>query len=71
MFVVPAFLPHMQLAMTARQGSASRLQCRCLVQDAAAVRDELRSVVAHNIEEARKRTISDAVTEGVRVQVKR
>ncbi|KAA6425020.1 MAG: hypothetical protein FRX49_05194 [Trebouxia sp. A1-2] len=39
-------------------------------EEAAAVRDELRSVVAHNIEEARKRTTSDAVTEGVRVQVK-
>jgi len=64
-------LRHMQLALTAGQGCASHAHWQRLVQEAAAVRDELRSVVAHNIEEARKRTTSDAVTEGVRVQVKR
>ena len=39
------------------------------MQEAAAIRDQLRSLVAHNIEEARKRTSSEAVTEGVRVRV--
>jgi len=70
-FCGACFLPHVKLAMTAGQGCASQTHWRCLVQEAAAVRDELRSVVAHNIEEARTRTSSDAVTEGVRVQVKR
>lgn len=40
-------------------------------QEAAAVRDQLRAVVQKNIEEAQKRTASDAVTEGVRVRVRR
>ncbi|KAL3143751.1 hypothetical protein ABBQ32_003583 [Trebouxia sp. C0010 RCD-2024] len=39
-------------------------------EEAAAVRDQLRAVVQKNIEEAQKRTSSDAVTEGVRVRVK-
>lgn len=40
-------------------------------QEAAEVRDQLREVVQKNIEEAQKRTASDAVTQGVRVRVRR
>ncbi len=49
----------------------TQLNSRTDMQEAAAVRDQLRSVVHQNIEEARKKTTSEAVTEGVRVQVKR
>ena len=41
------------------------------MQDAAQIRDKLRHLVQQQLEDARERTTSDTVTEGIRVQVKR
>ena len=59
------------LQAVAAAASSTVASRKCLLQEAAAVRDQLRAVVQKNIEEAQKRTTSDAVTEGIRVQVKR
>ena len=41
------------------------------MQEAAAVRAEIRAVVHKNVEDAREKTSSDTVTSGVRIKVRR